>query len=242
MMNIYKNSKFMNKKVVYTCITGNYDNLLEVTQMDSDFDYICFTDNPSLTSDTWQIRLIDGLENLNNVRKQRYIKINAHKLLSEYDLSIWIDGNIQLLGNLNDLIEKYHKGYMSTFKHPWNNCIYQECVGCMSIKKDNPLVMIKQTLQYRKEGYPHNNGLVETKMLIRNHNDHECIELMEAWWAELNNGSHRDQLSFNYVLWKQNKYITLLDELDIHRQYIIIVYGHGNNTKSWEHMVKYLVP
>ena len=27
---------------------------------------------------------------------------------------------------------------------------------------------------------------------------------MEAWWQEVKNGSHRDQLSFDYVRWKNN--------------------------------------
>ena len=28
---------------------------------------------------------------------------------------------------------------------------------------------------------------------------------MEAWWNEIEKYSHRDQLSFNYVLWKNQK-------------------------------------
>ena len=27
---------------------------------------------------------------------------------------------------------------------------------------------------------------------------------MDEWWEEIKNGSHRDQLSFNYVCWKNN--------------------------------------
>lgn len=227
-----------NQKVIYTCITGDYDKLLEVQKKDEGFDYICFTDNPSLESDTWEIRLIDGLEHLNNVRKQRYIKINTHKFLSEYDLSIWVDGNIQVLGKFNELIEKHHSGYMTTFKHPWNHCIYQECRGCAIVKKDDPFVMLKQTMGYMKEGYPKDNGLVETKMIIRYHNETKCIELMEGWWNELDKGSHRDQLSFNYVLWKQNKTINIIEEKYVHNINIFIVYGHGDKAVPWEYMVR----
>ena len=28
---------------------------------------------------------------------------------------------------------------------------------------------------------------------------------MEKWWNEIINYSHRDQLSFNYILWKEHK-------------------------------------
>ena len=34
------------KKVVYTAITGNYDELITPEYINKDWDYICFTDNP----------------------------------------------------------------------------------------------------------------------------------------------------------------------------------------------------
>lgn len=69
--------------------------------MSKDIDYICFTDNIDLLSDIWQIRLIpDELRNLSNVKKQRVIKICPHRYLREYDISIWIDGSMQVQGDL----------------------------------------------------------------------------------------------------------------------------------------------
>jgi hypothetical protein len=38
--------------------------------------------------------------------------------------------------------------------------------------------------------------------MIRKHNDQYSKDLMEKWWSELKDYSHRDQLSFNYALWK----------------------------------------
>lgn len=231
MIDTLKNIKFMtmkNKNVIYTCITGRYDPLIEIPYKEEGFDYICFTDDPTLKSNTWNIRLIsDELNGLSNVKKQRHIKICAHRFLSEYELSIWVDGNIPVLGNMMELIEEYHNHpYMSTFRHPYNRCIYQEALGCASVNKDNPIVMFKQVFEYMREGYPKNNGLVETKMIIRNHNNLECIELMEAWWEQLSEKSHRDQLSFNYVLWKQKKEINMIDESLVDKKYIKIVCGH----------------
>ena len=39
-------------------------------------------------------------------------------------------------------------------------------------------------------------------IIIRKHNEKEYIELMEELWKTVVYYSHRDQLSFNYVLWK----------------------------------------
>ena len=50
------------KKVVYTAITGYYDGLITPEYINKDWDYICFTDNPDLTSDFWQIRKMEELD------------------------------------------------------------------------------------------------------------------------------------------------------------------------------------
>ena len=39
-------------------------------------------------------------------------------------------------------------------------------------------------------------------MIYRKHNDSYCIQLMELWAKQIRSYSHRDQLSFNYSLWK----------------------------------------
>ena len=58
--------------------------------------------------------------------------------------------------------------------------------------------------RYEEEGFPKNYGLLQSNILLRKHNEEDCIRLMEAWFNELKDNSHRDQLSFNYVLWKNS--------------------------------------
>ena len=63
----------MNKKVVYTCITGGYDNLIDPSYVTEGYDYVCFTDNLELKSKVWEIRpLPKETEGLSQVKKQRY--------------------------------------------------------------------------------------------------------------------------------------------------------------------------
>jgi hypothetical protein len=196
-----------NKKVVYTCITGGYDNLLEPTYLTSDFDYVCFTDNIDMKSDVWQIRpLPKEVEGLSQIKKQRYVKINAHKVLKEYDLSIWVDGCVTVKGDLNELLKKVLKDDCAVYvpQHPHRNCIYAEADACISMKKDVKENIAPQIERYKNEGFPKNYGLLQSNIMVRKHNDKDCIKLMETWFEELKNGSHRDQLSFNYASWKEN--------------------------------------
>ena len=194
-----------NKKVVYTCITGGYDNLIEPTYITNDFDYICFTDNLNMKSNVWQIRpLPEETNELNTIKKQRYVKINPHLLLSEYELSIWVDGNIEIKGDLNEFIKENANDTDCIFvpEHPVRNCIYSEEKAVLSLRKDVKENTSPQIDRYKKEGFPRKYGLLQSNILLRRHNENDCITIMEDWFEEIRNGSHRDQLSFNYVSWK----------------------------------------
>lgn len=221
-----------NNIVVYTCITNGYDDLNEILNKEDNIDYICFTDDKTLTSKTWTIIYINdkNLDNLTNVKKQRYIKINPHLFLSDYEISIWIDGNMSIIGDINQLLKIHNNEYfMTTLKHPYTNCIYIEAKKCADIK-DSSLIIFKQVFfKYLKEKYPINNGLIESRMIIRNHNNNKCIKLMEDWWKEVNEYSHRDQLSFNYVLWKNNLKIGLIEAIDID-SFFKMKKGHKKNS------------
>ena len=47
---------FDGKKIVYTAIMGEYDNLLDPAVINQDVDYVCFTNNKRLKSDIWNHR------------------------------------------------------------------------------------------------------------------------------------------------------------------------------------------
>jgi len=196
------------KIVVYTCITGGYDNILEPTYVTPGVDYVCFTDDVKLKSKTWKMRPIPNeLLSFSKVKQQRGVKILAHRYLSDYDISIWVDGAVIVKGNIKEYLKTLDMTQYSVFipEHPARKCIYAEkdaCVKIRKIKGDEVALADKQMNRYKSEGFPVNYGLVQTNVMIRRHNDQYSKDLMEKWWSELKDYSHRDQLSFNYALWK----------------------------------------
>ncbi len=225
-----------NKKVVYTCITGNYEPLDDPFVVSEGFDYICFTDSTSIKSDIWKIRPISiDLNGLPAVKKQRCIKINPHKYLKGYDLSVWVDGSVKLTKDLNEFIDKECSGEESVYipRHPQRKCIYAEMTACIQIKKDTEANIAPQKRKYLKEGFPKNYGLVQSNIIIRRHNDPACIKLMETWWTEVRNGSHRDQLSFDYARWKnQDVKVKFLDKNTCQSPYFKWDKLHGKGKKD----------
>lgn len=195
----------MNKRVVYTCITGGYDKLREPRFVSPSVDYICFTDNAALTSKFWKIKQIPGdLKNLTDVKKQRLIKVLPHKYLPEYDVSLWVDSNVEIVGDLKDFFDKYDlsQKFLYTNHHPSRDCLYREQIAVLRLKKDTYENTNPQIERYREEGFPEHYGLAETNIILRAHCNPKCKRLMNVWGEEILNGSHRDQLSFNYAIWK----------------------------------------
>lgn len=197
------------KIVCYTCITNGYDNLAQPYVIGQNIDYVCFTDNMNIANGIWKLMSIPNeLKYLNAIKKQRIIKICPHRYLKDYDISIWVDGNIQIKDDLNKFVAQYdlNENFLYTRIHPSRNCIYDEAEACVKMNKDTNLNIQQQIQKYRADGYPAHIGMVETGILLRKHNDIKCQLLCNDWATELLKYSHRDQLSFNYVCWK-NKYI-----------------------------------
>lgn len=220
-----------NKTVIYTAIFGGKDNLTEPKFIPNGCDFVCFTDQ-DFKSNIWEVRKVKP-EFTDPVRNARMYKVLPHKYLSEYDVSLWIDGNLLLRGDINKLIEKYlGKFNLVVFSHNqhtkrWKklfwikntedcrDCLYEELeyllrIGKDGKYKDDPELMKKQVERYRNESYPEHNGLAVTMVIVRRHNEKDVIQTMEDWWEEIKNGSRRDQLSFNYVAWKNNLNFTYI--------------------------------
>lgn len=201
----------MNKICVYTCITGNYDNLIEIEQVESNIDYICFTNNKYLTSDTWSVKFIN--EDLDNLSLARKVKILGYKYLEEYDILIWIDGAINIEQPITDFLNKccdLKKFDMIAFKHKYRNCIYDEINECVRLNKENIYNASNLEQFLEKNKYPKHNGLIESTVLVRKNNS-SVNKLMDEWFNMLLMYSRRDQLSFNYCLWKNPIKINFLD-------------------------------
>lgn len=173
--------------ILYTCITGNYDQLHE---FETPFRKICFTDH-YMVSPSWEIKIVDP-----EPKVFRKVKIMPHLFLPEHDKSVWIDGHLQP----QDLTLFDRSGFW-LMKHPTRTCIYQEAQECITLRKDNPATINEQVNRYRLDGYPESNGLSATGVLIRD-NTPENNAFNEFWWHQVRTGSVRDQLSFNYSAWK----------------------------------------
>lgn len=207
------------KKVVYTCICGGYDSLISHSYVSDDWDYICFTDNEELLGTEhhpWMIRPLVYAE-LDHTRNNRWHKIFPDKILAEYKVSLYLDGNINIINSElfdyidRELIKKKSKTLVIN-KHYERTCIYQEAEECKACHLDSATIIDHQMQFFRQLNYPEFNGLTENFMIYRRHHDAQVKEVMADWWRWVSNYSKRDQLSFNFVIWNRHFKIYLFED------------------------------
>jgi len=196
------------KRVIYTVIVHGYDRLIEPEAYPG-WDFVCFTDGnrTSLRSklglSKWQVRTL-AADGFDSFRHSRLPKILPHRYLPEYDYSIYIDGNAKLLTDPTAQLDTMGWPELAIAEHPFRNTVFEEIEECIRQNKAPRELLEMQRDTYRMDGLPEATPLLENNFLLRSHNAPKVIELMEAWWEQMNTHSHRDQLSLPYVAWKMD--------------------------------------
>lgn len=200
-----------NKNCVYTAIIGDYDDLYPTEHEKLfDWDYICFTNNENIKSDFWRVIYINDKDlpinnndnvNIQRIKFARYFKTNFHNYLSSYDNIMWIDARITILGNLNEYLKHLNNKDIVFLKHPNASSIDQEFTRVLFGKLEKQDVIEKIKNKYTTYGYNYDNGLISSGVMLFKNNK-KTIKFFHDWWREIYELSHRDQLSANFVLWK----------------------------------------
>jgi len=188
------------RTVVYTALLGDRDSVIDPPQSFPKCEYICYTDRKTQLN-IWSICSVR--QTLDSPRRDsRMYKLLPHRFLPPHDVSIWVDANIRPAADPETLVAGYLKGHdIVSFHHPARTCAYHEAAICTKNQTDPVEVIERQIESYRSQGYPEDNGLAAAGVLIRR-NTERVKEFNELWWHEVANSSVRDQISFNYAIWK----------------------------------------
>lgn len=230
------------KNVIYTAITGGYDSVKPIKIIDNDIDYICFVDSDfkGKIPQPWEKVVVDV--ELSNKDLARYCKINPHKLLSKYQRSVWVDGNIEIIDSLSEFLKRVlSQSDVASYDHWWRDSVEQEFYVCARAGLDKAWVLKKQWERYRRSGYRSRN-FFENNVIFRNHLDKKVVAMHEVWWEEYINSGKRDQLSFTYSAFKCNIEIMSLGRHDprlINKHFLY--HPHIKNKPFLQRMVMKLI-
>lgn len=194
----------MPKFAIYTAVVGNYDEISQPLVVDPRFDYFLFSD--SIKEEhigIWQIKPIEYY-NPDRIKIARYVKTHPETLLPDYAATLWMDANIQIVDSwvYERFLELYSQGVeLASVKHPERDCIYQEIFAVCSVKWETVETAWRWNRVLRQNNYPKHNGLFETGVTYRMHTP-SIRKIDEDWWNCIEQYSRRDQLSFNFILWR----------------------------------------
>ena len=220
-----------NEKIaVYKVIFGNYDALNEPKILPTNCDFFVITDLIIPNDSNWKKIDISHFHNsnLNNNELNRYYKFHPHLFFPSYKYSLYLDGNIELISDPREFLDSIPKAGISVHNHFRRQCIFDEIDVCINLNKDTYENLNLHRQHLISNNMPLNYGMAELPIILRQHNNLQCIKIMNEWWYEFLNYSKRDQISFPYVLYKNDikvKEVTKLGE-DIYSNYSFRKYGH----------------
>lgn len=190
---------------VYTVLVGDYETLNEQpVAASSDMPFLCLTDNPRLTSQSWRIVQVPTAFAMDPIRSQRLLKICPHQIdaLAEFDQSLYIDNAVLLRQPPEAFIEsmEWGSGFGLPF-HSFRDSVHDEFIEVARLGLDDQSRIFEQLNHYLAQGDP---ALEERPLwaaiLLRDHRNLAVLRAMDVWMAHVLRYSRRDQLSINTAL------------------------------------------
>lgn len=213
----WRNNKIQNDACIYTINFGNYENLNINLKNNTDLDILYFTDNLSMDkgSQIYNCIVNNIIFFYVNTKKhisynwwpnykelQRIIKINPSGYIpNNYNKTLYVDGNIVFKKPIykKDIDNILKNKDIVCFNHPDRNTVLSESIAVVKLNVDKKENTDKILEIIRKNNFLDNIGLTETCILFRNHKN---IKEFSEEWEKLIKICIRDQISFDYLLWK----------------------------------------
>jgi len=184
-------------------LLGGYDALLDqAVAADSESRFLCFTDDPGLRSDTWEIVNVAPRFPQDLHRSSRVLKILGHERLAEFDATLCIDASVRLRRSPEEIIEDWltEDVDMALASHSYREKIVDEFDEVVRLNYDDRSRVYEQLVDYALaypdvlEARPHWGG-----MLVRRRS--AAVEgAMRLWFDHVLRYSRRDQLSLMVAL------------------------------------------
>ena len=188
----------MSDLTVFTTVFGRTDPLHE-PRVKGNSRFVCFTDQP-IRSKNWEIVRVPTKEA--PTRASRLMKALSHKSV-DTEWSLWMDANFTLLVD-PDSLKRF--GVFVNFVHADRTRITQEAKEIIRLGKAKEDATLRQLAAYHAEGFDTDENPMSVLscdgVILRRHT--EAVKAVnEAWAREISRHTLRDQMSLDYVCWKQ---------------------------------------
>jgi hypothetical protein len=190
-------------RAVYTALVGGYEALNEQPiAASSDLPFICFTDDATLTSDTWEIVLLEPALPADPSRSSRQVKlVPSHPRFQSCEETLWIDNSVILKVRPEQLLDEWLDGAdLAIPQHSYRERVIDEFDAVVSAGLDDHSRVYEQ-LHHYLDCAPHvlEQPVLWNALIARRHTP-EVLRFGEVWWRHVLRYSRRDQLSVRMAL------------------------------------------
>ncbi len=222
---------------VYTAIYWKIDKLKKQPEQNIPVDFVCFTDDPNIecepgAREQWDIRIVNTHPHLHPRMQAKYLRTHPYDYL-DTEIVMRIDWSGRLLNrdSVNHLVSQYlDKSDVLTFQHPERNCIVDEMEFCLvnekAQKKYRWLPIRQQVEWYLKNWMPKKYGLTWTGLQITKKNNKKVRKFFDDWRRECLERTYQDQLSYDYLVWRDKIKRQWLQENQRNNEYISFTEPH----------------
>lgn len=192
----------MSSLVVYSALFGSTETLVEQDVAGrSDAEFHLFTDDPGLTSATWNVHLVEPRFRTDSIRSARSVKILGRPELARFDTTLWIDNRIELTRDPVPLVASWLERHdIALLRHSFRETVLDEFDAVARLGYDEPARVYEQLVHY---GQLETNALEDrpfaTGIMARRWTP-QVKGAMEDWIAHVLRYSRRDQLSVGQAL------------------------------------------
>ncbi|MFM7617147.1 MAG: glycosyltransferase domain-containing protein [Actinomycetes bacterium] len=190
------------ERAVVTALVAGYEPLGEQPiAARSDLRFVCVTDDPTLTSDTWEIRVVEPAFPRDPVRSARRIKALLHEYAPEFDETLFIDNAITLRELPETVLDAALADHdLALVRHSSRATLADEFLVVADDGLDDPARVYEQFMHYSAlhpavlETRPYSAGFIARRRSAR------VEATMRTWFDHQLRYSRRDQLSLNVAL------------------------------------------
>lgn len=152
----------------------------------------------------------------------------THRFLPDYDIYIWIDGNIEVKSEkfVENIIDKLDDVAISV--HPDRQNVYEE-IGHIedNIRKQNKYLSVRYKDEpfgaelefYGKECLPPTEPLYACRFFARK-NTPDVNKAFEEWWIKTCEYTNFDQTMFTLIAWKYRLKVRKLNHNEYTKNYL----------------------
>ncbi len=185
-----------NRIAIYRCMFSDYDVTLSELKFFENIDYYFFTDNPNLEIYPYKTILVSP-QHVSPSLDNRFIKIIVPEILKTYDVTLYIDTNIAIVGNIQNLIDKFmiSECDIGLFSHPYHDNLENEVRLCIDNNKSNKKKLMNELEYYADLGFSESEKFSDNSIIFRKKHDLNMKKAMQHWFDLVKRFSGRDQIS-----------------------------------------------